>query len=122
MLVIDGTTYHVPVVGVTRNAEVLDRYAKRSEDGVLQRSVIGVYYNYTMEFGSTYNAAEYARLWDKLTEPVEFHTITVPGTNGDFTYTAYISGVQDEVLLVKQAYNFFKNLKAEFIARAPARR
>lgn len=121
MLEVDGLVFHVPVVSVTRKADVLDRYANRTESGILRRSVIGVYYNYSIQFGATYDTKEYARLWDKLTEPVEYHEVVVPGTNGDYKFTAYITGVQDEVMLVRQAYNYFKNLQAEFTAQAPAR-
>lgn len=121
LIEVDGIIFYVPVVSVTRKADVLDRYANRTESGVLRRSVIGVYYNYSIQFGATYDAKEYAKLWDKLTEPVAFHKITVPGTNGDYTFTAYITGVQDEVMLVRQAYNYFKNLQAEFTAQTPAR-
>ena len=36
-----------------------------------------MYTNYQLQFLPTTNRAEYARLWDKLTEPVEFHDVVV---------------------------------------------
>lgn len=64
---------------------------------------------------------EYARLWDKLTEPVEFHEVTVPDEDGDYTFTAYFSNVGDELLRKKAEKNYWKNLTVNFIAQKPAR-
>lgn len=122
MIVIDGITYDVPVVSVKRTADFLDKYAERTEDGVLHRELIGVYFNYQLQFGSNgVSPTEYAALWTKLTEPVEFHTVTVPDESGDFTFTAYFANVSDEIRKTTGAANFWKNLTVNFIAKAPAR-
>jgi hypothetical protein len=121
MVIIDGITYNVPVVRLTRRADFLDKYAERTEDGVLHREMIGVYFNYQLEFGSSASPAEYAALWQKLTEPVEFHTVTVPDAGGSHTFTAYFSNVGDELRRVRDAEAFWKSLTVNFIAREPAR-
>lgn len=69
MITIDGVSFDVPVIGIVRRAEFLDKYAERTEDGVLHRELIGVYFNYQIQFGSTTDTTEYAALWTKLTEP-----------------------------------------------------
>lgn len=119
-LIIDGVTYDIPVVSITRRAEFLDRYAERTADGVLHRSLIGVYFNYQLKLGQTTDTAAYAALWAKLTEAEEFHTVTVPDESGDYTFTAYFSNVGDELRKVKGATNYWKNLTVNFIARSPA--
>jgi hypothetical protein len=121
MIIIDGETYTLPILSITRRADVLDKYAERTQDGVLHREIIGVYFNYQLKFGSSTDTAEYARLWNKLTEPVEFHTVTVPDEDGDFTFTAYFSKVGDELRKQKNAKNFWKDLTVNFTAREPAR-
>ena len=121
MLTIDGESYNVPVMSLTRKADFLDKYANRTESGDLQRELIGVYFNYQLQFGNTFDTDEYARLWVKLTEPVEFHTVTVPDEAGDYTFTAYFSNVGDEVHYVTAEANYFKNLTVNFIAKSPAR-
>ena len=121
MVVIDGEPYGVPVVSVKRTADFLDKYANRTEDGVLQRELIGVYFNYKLTFGPTSDTGEYARLWEKLTEPEEFHTVTVPDEAGDYTFTAYFSGVGDEMLRRYGEKNYWDNLTVSFTAQAPAR-
>ena len=119
-IVIDGTTYAIPVTSIKRNADFLDKYAERTEDGILHRELIGVYFNYTLRFGRSASASDYAALWNKLTEATEFHTVTVPDESGDFTFTAYFAGVSDEAIKIKGAVNFWNNLTVQFIAQEPA--
>jgi hypothetical protein len=122
MITIDGEQFDIPVLSpIKRKADVLDKYAERSVDGVLHREIIGVYFNYSLNFGSSANVTEYARLWEKLTEPVEFHTVTVPDEDGNYTFTAYFSNVSDEIHRSIDARRFFKNLTVNFIAQSPAR-
>lgn len=71
--------------------------------------------------GPGIDRTEYARLWDKLTEPVEFHEVTVPDEDGDYTFTAYFSNVADELLRKVAEKNYWKNLTVNFIAKKPAR-
>ncbi len=121
MLYIDGQEYDVPVISLKRKADFLDKYAERTEDGVLRRELIGVYFNYQLKLGTTLDTGEYRRLWRKLTEPVEFHTVTVPAENGSDTFTAYFAGVGDELLRERDGKSCFRGLTVNFIARAPAR-
>ena len=85
------------------------------------RELIGIYFNYQLKLGSTTDTAEYAKLWSKLTEPEEFHTVTVPGESGDYTFTAYFSNVGDELRKDKGAHTFWRSLTVNFIAQSPAR-
>ncbi len=121
MVIIDGITYKVPVISIGRSADFLDKYADRNEIGDLLRELIGVYFNYQLKLGNTTDTAEYARLWDKLTEPVEFHTVTVPDEAGDYTFTAYFAGIKDN-LRKQAAKNYWKDLTVNFIAKSPARK
>jgi hypothetical protein len=121
MLYIDGIGYKIDVLSVKRTADFLDKYAERTENGDLERELIGVYFNYKLQLGSGIDRTEYARLWDKLTEPVEFHEVTVPDEDGDYTFTAYFSNVADELLRKVAEKNYWKNLTVNFIAKKPAR-
>jgi hypothetical protein len=122
-LILDGVTYDIPVVSLKRTGDFLDKYAKRTEDGVLHRKLIGVYYNYSLQFGSsrTVSASVYQALWNKLTEPVEFHTVVVPDSSGTYTFTAYFSNVGDELKKQKDERNYWQNLTVDFTAQSPAR-
>ena len=121
MLYIDGIGYKIDVLSVKRTADFLDKYAERTENGDLERELIGVYFNYKLQLGPGIDRTEYARMWDKLTEPVEFHEVTVPDEDGDYTFTAYFSNVADELLRKVAEKNYWKNLTVNFIAKKPAR-
>jgi hypothetical protein len=118
-IIIDSVTYDIPVVSIVRRADFLDKFAERTEDGVLHRELIGVYFNYQISFGRTTNTTEYAALWNKLTEVEEFHTVTVPDESGDYTFTAYFANVGDELRKTRTAANFWQNLTVNFIAKSP---
>ena len=121
MIKIDGVEFSVPVLSISRKADFLDKYANRNELGDLQRELIGVYFNYQLQFGRIDDTAVYSQLWAKLTEPVEFHEVTVPDDGGDYTFTAYFSNVSDELRKQRNAVNYWTNLTVNFTAKTPAR-
>jgi hypothetical protein len=122
VITIDSVTYNIPVQSIRRAADFLDKYAERTEEGKLKRELIGVYFNYQLQFGRTNNTAEYAALWRKLTEPVEFHSVTIPDGDGTpVTFSAYFAGVSDELLKDTDSKTFWKSLTVNFIAEEPAR-
>jgi len=121
-VVIDGQTFDIPVISLKRKADFLDKMAERTSDGKLHRELIGVYFNYQLVLGTITDMSEYSSLWDKLTEPVEFHTVTVPDTgSGDYSFTAYFANVTDEMRKIKKSTNYWKSLTVNFIAESPAK-
>jgi len=122
MIIIDGTTYNIPIISLDRTGEFLDKYANRTENGSLKRKLIGVFYNYSLKLGrsTSIGTTAYQALWDKLTEAVEFHSVTVPGMTGNYSFTAYFSGISDTLQMQKSSVNYWKNLTVDFIAKAPA--
>ena len=119
-VIIDDTTYDIPVISLRRKADFLDKYAERTIDGKLHRELIGVYFNYQLKLGASTNTEEYAALWSKLTEVTEYHTVTVPDeTDTPYTYTAYFSNVGDE-LRKQNSANYWQGLTVNFIAKDPA--
>lgn len=120
-LVIDNEIYNIKVkTGIKRNADFLDKYAERTDDGDLQRELIGVYFNYkniNFEKQTDENYSEYERLYNKLTEAEEFHTIEIAGTN----FKAYFSNVSDEMYLYKNGRPYYRKLTVNFTAKMPAR-
>lgn len=120
-LTIDGDIYNIKVkTGVKRNADFLDKYAQRTDDGDLKRELIGVYYNYRdikFEKQTDENYAEYNRLYNKLTEPEEYHDIEIAGES----FRAYFSNVSDTMYVYKNGRPYFKDLKVNFTAKMPAR-
>nr|DAH89214.1 MAG TPA: hypothetical protein [Caudoviricetes sp.] len=122
MLTIDGQSYNVDVVSVKRKGDFLDKFAERTEAGVLERELIGAYFNYQLKLGPNADAGEYDRLWEKLTEAEEFHTVEVPyGAHGIYSFRAYFSDVADELLCRQAGTNRWHNLTVNFTSKAPAK-
>lgn len=119
---IDGQYFDVPLLAIKRKADFLDKYAERTEDGDLKRELIGVYFNYQMAFGTIDDDVTYRALWDKLTEPVEFHDFMVPTLGGSYSFRGYISSVSDEIEKVLSNTSKFKGLQCKFTAKQPARK
>lgn len=119
---IDGTYFDVPLVSVKREAKFLDKYAEREEEtGDLLRELIGVYINYTMNFGTIDDDDTYEKLWDILTQPVAFHDVTLPSTKRHYTFRCYVSSVSDEMEKILDDTVKFKGLTCKYIAKAPVR-
>lgn len=122
MITVDGTSYNVPIESLKIKGEFLDKYAERTQDGVLHRELIGVYFNYELKMGRPSTNAIFSAFWQKLSEPTEFHTIVLPDDDGDFTFSAYVSGLSAELLKDYGSSNKkWKNLTVNFIAKSPAR-
>lgn len=122
-IVIDSITYDVPIETLSRKADLLYKFAERTEDGILHSELIGVYYNYDLKAGmSSNNIVDYAALWAKLTEPVESHTIIMPDETADgLTFDCYFANIRDEVAKLRTEQSYFRNLTFSIIAISPAR-
>lgn len=121
---VDGIYFNIPMVSLKRSADFLDKYAERTEDGVLQRELIGVYYNFTLSVGtsSDFGETSYEAFWDKMTEPVEFHTFSLPVQNGSYDFVGYISSVSDEYQKILSDDVIFTGFTCKMTAQSPARR
>lgn len=119
---IDGTLYDIPLISIKRTFDVLNKFADRNEeDGDLLREILGVYANYTLNFGTIDDDDLYESLLDKLTEPVNFHDFSMPSTKGSFDFRGYIDKVNDEVLKIYDETVKFKGLNCQFIMKKPFR-
>jgi hypothetical protein len=125
MVKIDGDVYNVGVVSLKRKADFLDSEAtKRLENGDMYRDLIGVYFNYDLQLEpqNAKNYNEYNRLWEKLSERAEFHAVTVPYGDGEYSFVRYFASVADELMVKSGDKNYWKGLTVNFKAKQPARR
>lgn len=98
-IIIDGTSYAVRITELKRTADILDKYAERSEDGILHREVIGTYYNYQLKIGVKRGERTlYNNLFDVLSAPVESHRVELPHDHVEFE--GYFSSISDNIRLV----------------------
>lgn len=119
---IDSTQFNIPVTILKEDADFLYKYAERTVDGKLHSELIGVYFNYQLTFGRG-TGSDYNDLWEKITEPVEFHSVKVPYPDGTGykTFQAYFSNVSHEIRRVSGTTNYWEGLTVNFIAQEPAR-
>lgn len=122
-IMVDGIFFDIPMVSLKRSADFLFKYAERNEEGELLAELIGVYYNYTLTAGTStdFGDTDYDAFWDKMTEPVEFHDISIPTKNGYYTFKGYISSVSDEYKKILDNKAEFTGFTCKFIAQKPAR-
>lgn len=116
---IDGTTYRVAITSLKRKADILDKYAERTEDGVLHREVIGTYHNYTLSIGIVNDLDLYNTLFSVLSEPIESHIVELPHDHVQFE--GYFSSVQDEIDRIRENGTRYKGLTCNLISVRPRR-
>lgn len=120
-IIIDGKQYNIGVYAeIKQSADFLDKYANRVESGDLQRELIGVYFNFSnikFEPQTDRNYEEFERLWDKLTEPEEFHDIRI----ANFEFRAYFNNVSRVIYGYSNNRAFKKDMTVNFTAKKPAR-
>ena len=118
MIVIDSVEYDIPIKSIQGQADMLDKYAERTQDGVLHRELIGVYDNYNIEFAASYyNSTTYSALWFKLTEPTPWHTVVFPTIFGDRVIVGYFANTSHDLSKQKDGTTYWKNLTTSFVSR-----
>lgn len=120
-IVIDGTTFNVPVTEIGLSADFLDKMAERDNAGLLHRELLGVYFNQSLKFGLGNEDGALGLLFEKLTEPVEFHTVTVKTPMGAFTFKAYCSNIKVNMIKDKITDTWWSGLTVNFTAQKPTR-
>lgn len=125
LFTIDGKTFHVGETRIHRNFKIKDgvNYGVMVS-GRVQRDLLGTFYNYTMTIETAdMDKAEYDKLYEVLSAPVESHTIIVPYGQGTLSYQAYITDGDDDMELEEQdGSRLWGNLSVQFFAREPQRR
>lgn len=123
---IDGKYYNIsiPEKGIKRSFSVTDTdNSGRNISGEMLRDIIGTYYNYTIQFETKQlSSAEYDDLYETLSAPVDYHTITVPYGQTTMTYKAYVTNGNDNLNHRNSLGNKWSGLSIDFIAMSPQRR
>lgn len=120
---IDNIDFTAGLININRKVNVLDKYAERTIDGDLKREIIGVYYNYSLTFSQFWDMEQYDRLFNKLTEPREFHTIWLPKNKSYYEFKGYVAGVEDVIEFVQgENERIVTGLKCDIIAKQPTLR
>lgn len=125
LLKIDGQRFEVMLIKISRSASILDKYAKRTINGDLQREIIGTYYNYSLEFAYNDEPEKYDLLWERLTAPEPFHDIEIVDTKNTYSFKGYIANVKDNISYANPENGnerSFDSLSCDIVAKTPSRR
>lgn len=121
-ILLDGQQYNIGVfANIKEAADFYDKYAERMENGVLMRELIGVYFNFSdikFEPQTDKNYDEFERLWNKLTEAEEFHTVRI----ANFEFKAYFNNVSRIIYDFSNGKAYRRDMTVNFTAERPARR
>ena len=118
--VIDGITYDIPCVKISRTMDFLEKYAERTEDGDIKIETIGLYKNYEISIGTI----EDASLYDSLIEHISdcsnrFHHVSLPDASKQFDFYGYFSSIKDEVEKVLGTGAQYKGLSWKMTSKKP---
>lgn len=120
LITINSNTFDVGIVKITRKASQKAEFLGVTLDMRKHYDVQGTYYDYDVEFyPRAMNVNDYDSLYELLTEPVEYHTVTMPYGQGTITFDARTK-VSDDSL--KKNFNQMKKwsgFKVTFEALEP---
>ena len=122
----DGISYDVivPVGGFKRKGDMLDgANVGRATSGAMIFDTIGMYYNYSLTINrSGNNVPAYDALYEALTNPsMRAHTVEMLYGQGTITFTAYVSGITDELDKVENGVQYWDSMTLDIIAVKPYR-
>lgn len=121
-VIIDGTRYDVKIVEDKMSADVIDKFAERTESGDLVHEVLGVYHNFELEFEPILDPVLHHQFYNDLIAPLPERTVTLPGSFTTFTFKCYIRVEATKIIRHKATGNTYEGLKVKFIAISPYRR
>lgn len=122
MITIDGNTYDVGIIKITRKQSMKADFIGTTMDLRKHYDVQGTYYDYDVELATTHmNVADYDSLYQVVTEPVESHTVTLPYGQSDLTFEAKTSASQDVLVSRFGGIKKWGKLKITFEALTPQR-
>ena len=121
-LVIDGVSYHIPLVSIKRTLDFLEKYAERTENGDIKIETIGLYKNYQISVGTIDDAETYDRLVEHITDCTNrFHTVVLPDASKQFRFNGYFSSISDEVEKILGTGAKYKGLTWKMTSRKPTK-
>ena len=121
MFLLDGIAYNVDVTKLTRKFSVLDSdKSGRTQDGQMYRDVIGTFYNYTMTVSARGgDAAALDALWEAVSRPDVSHVCEFPYGQDTLVQRMYVTGGEQDMLIMTDRANHWKEISLNFIAMSP---
>lgn len=120
LLVIDNNTFEVGIVKITRKASLSKESLGTTLDLRKHYDVKGTYYDYDVQFNiKAMNVSDYDMLYELLTEPTEYHTVTLPYGQSTITFIANVKVTEDSLIKNFKQMKKWSGFKVTFEALEP---
>ena len=120
LLTIDNDTFEVGIVKITRKASQAKESLGTTLDLRKHYDVIGTYFDYDVQLNlKAMNVAEYDSLYELLTEPVEYHNVTLPYGQSTITFKANVKVAEDSLVRNFNQMKRWSGFKVTFEALEP---
>lgn len=114
-IIIDGETFDVGVIKVTRKPRKEILTLGTTIDGTMHKTALGTYYDYEVEFAAKkMNVTEYDRLYEVVTAPIAEHEVTLPYGQSTITFKADIDVGNDSIISDYNNFRRWNSMKISF--------
>ena len=120
MITIDGQTFRIGIIKITRKASLNRESHGTTLDGRKHYDALGTYFDYDVTIDTkAINVKEYDRLYEVITKPVEYHIVTMPYGQDEISFKAMIKTSNDSVIANYTNFRRWNGLKITFEALEP---
>lgn len=118
---IDGVSYNVQVMSLTRSFEVKDAIqASKTQGGSIYRNPVGTYYSYSMTVREKDgDRASFDAFWEAISRPVASHVCVFPYNQTMLTQRMYITSGSQPIGRLYEGGAQWQDITVQFIAQAP---
>lgn len=115
MITIDGEEFNVGIINISRKGTIEKETIGQTQDGVSHFNTIGTRYDYEVTFATKkMNVAEYDRLYEVLTSPVDTHYVTMPYGQTTISFNASVTSANDSIVANFNNFRRWSELKISF--------
>ena len=117
----DGETYNVQVMKLTRNFEIKEAIAaKYTQGGDIYRDLVGTYYNYTMTVRERNGDREALdAFWNAISKAVVSHDCVFPYNQSMLSQKMYVKNGSQDISRLYTDGAAWKDITVQFIAKEP---
>ncbi|MBR3280920.1 MAG: hypothetical protein IKI57_03625 [Clostridia bacterium] len=120
MITIDGQSFRIGIIKITRKASLNREDHGTTLDGRKHYDALGTYFDYDVTIDTkAINIHEYDRLYEVITQPVEYHMVTMPYGQDEISFKASIKTSNDSVIANYTNFRKWNGLKITFEAIEP---
>lgn len=120
MITIDGEKFKVGIVKIERKTRIEKELKGTTLDGVSHYEIIGTYFDYIVTINTkAIYITEYDRLFEKVTEPVESHQVSIPYNQEQINIRANITISNTSIIHNFKNFRRWGEMKITFTSLEP---